>query len=86
MGVEEESVASGEVNLFPNPATNEITIQMDGTGYSSFAVTNIMGKVMLQQNISGEETTVNVRELAPAIYFITLRGEKGILVKRFVKE
>ena len=86
VGVEEESVASGEVNLFPNPATNEITIQMDGTGYSSFAVTNIMGKVMLQQNISGEETTVNVRELAPAIYFITLRGEKGILVKRFVKE
>ena len=86
VGVDDVSLLNGDVRLFPNPATNQITIQMDEAAYRSCTITNIVGKVVVEKDILAKEITIDIKALSPAIYFVTLRGDKGILVKRFVKD
>ena len=73
------------VDVFPNPAQNELTIRTDGRTYTSMTITNDIGQVVAQQQITGTKTTVNLKELPSAIYYITLRGSATTTVKRFVK-
>ena len=81
-------IASGNqygVSLFPNPAQNELTIRTDGRTYSSMTIANDIGQTLVQQQITGIQTTVNIKDLPAAIYFITLHSNSAPVVKRFVK-
>jgi len=40
---------------------------------------------MMQENMSGAQTKVNVKQLPAGIYYITLKGSKGNEVRKFVK-
>jgi uncharacterized protein YjdB len=75
-----------EVELFPNPAHEEITISMNGSSYNSVTITNNIGQVVAQKQISKGLNTVDIKSLPAAIYYITFRGDNGITVKRFVKD
>ena len=81
-----EITAAANVEVYPNPAYNELTIRMDESAYNSFTITNNIGQVLIAPTITGKEMNINIRSLPAAIYYITLRGEQGILVKRFLKE
>lgn len=71
--------------LFPNPATSELTINMDENAYSSLNITNNVGTSVLAMQVSKSLTTVNVKDLAPGVYYIRLTGAAGTVVKQFVK-
>ncbi len=73
------------VNLHPNPAGEALTIEAAPGSYTSLSVTNQLGQVLIQQAITGAQTTVPVGALAPGMYFIALQGGQGVLVKKFVK-
>jgi len=72
-------------SLYPNPATNELTIKTPGNNYSSFIITNLMGQQMMQQSIEGADTKLNIATLPAGVYFVTFIGETGEVVKKFVK-
>ena len=71
--------------IYPNPATDELTIQLDKDAYNSFTITNSVGQVLLQQPLTATQTKVNVKTLAAGLYYITLRGENGTKTQKFVK-
>lgn len=71
-------------SIYPNPATDELTIKTADT-YSSFSITNSIGQIMLQQPLSNNVTTVNVKALPPGLYIVSLEGEEGREVMRFLK-
>jgi uncharacterized protein YjdB len=85
VGLNEPGMATGSVNIFPNPANDELTVKMDESAYSSFTITNNVGQVMMQQQVSNQQTTVNVRALPAGMYYITLRGDNGTAVHKFMK-
>jgi hypothetical protein len=72
-------VGIGEVNdtqvqVFPNPATDQVTI----TGVEDFAsvqVFNNMGQLVLLQENSSQR--LNISELSSGIYNLTILDEKG---------
>jgi trimeric autotransporter adhesin len=74
------------VNLFPNPATDEVTLKMDDLYFNSLTIANNLGQVLIDKKIAAPETTINVHLLPPGVYFVTLRGENGVLVRRLIKE
>jgi hypothetical protein len=85
-GVEELNSVAGSIELFPNPATEEVTIKMAGTAYNSYTITNEIGQVIISGSLLREETVVNIKKLPPAMYHVTFRGGNGILTKRFIKQ
>lgn len=72
-GVENEGAAGTDVEIFPNPADDQIKIQFNNQ-YSggSIALFTIEGKQMMTQMINNDNEYVNVSSLPNGIYFIRL--------------
>jgi uncharacterized repeat protein (TIGR01451 family) len=77
--------ARSPIEIFPNPTTNELTIKTELNLFTSFTISNSMGQVLVDQNISGAVTKANVGTLAPGLYYVTLKGGEGVAVRKFVK-
>ena len=75
-----------KVELYPNPAASELTIKTEKESFNSYTITNSIGQVLVQEQVNNSITKVDVSKLAPGFYFVTLRGETGSVVKKFVKE
>ena len=75
----------GSVQVFPNPANDELMIKMDAGAYTSFTITNSIGQEMMQQSLTTTQTKVNVGALPAGLYYITFRGSNGTKVQKFVK-
>ena len=73
------------LSIFPNPATNELTIKTTGNSYSSYTITNLIGQQMMTGAILENDTKVNIATLPARVYFIEFSGENGDVVKKFVK-
>ena len=73
------------VSVYPNPATNQLTIKTEQNAYTSFTITNSMGQILLQQPINSAQTNVDIKFLASGLYYISLKGAEGILARKFVK-
>lgn len=84
-----EIVAS---NVYPNPAKDQIKVELDPTTLSKEAVYQIFsldGKMQLSskfQSMSGADNTVNISQLPEGIYLLEVRDRgKLISVNRFIK-
>jgi len=71
--------------LYPNPATNELTIKTTGNVYNWYSISNLIGQQMMTGSIVGNDTKVNIAMLPAAIYFVKFSCENGDVVKKFVK-
>ncbi len=76
---------AAEVSIYPNPATNILTINTEGKAYTAITITNTMGQVMVQKQLTSLSTQVNVQPFPAGIYYITIKGEAGVEVKKFEK-
>lgn len=80
VSVKEEALVS--YNLYPNPNTGEFTIAFNHVqNNATIDVMDALGKLVLTQNVSGMETTVNTTTLQNGIYFVTVRDERNILIR-----
>jgi uncharacterized repeat protein (TIGR01451 family) len=75
---------NSKVQVYPNPANNELNIQQQGTGYSSFTINNSIGQSVMQRPLT-KEAKVNIKMLPAGVYYITLKGAKSSEVRKFVK-
>ncbi|GGH59437.1 beta-glucanase (GH16 family) [Filimonas zeae] len=71
-----EASATGDIQLYPNPATGAVTILTGDTGYETLSVTNAGGQVVKRWSIDATQTTIhkNISELRAGVYFLTLEG------------
>jgi uncharacterized repeat protein (TIGR01451 family) len=82
----QESSASDDKNIvvYPNPATNSLTI---ATSYkSTIQILNIQGQLISTFTTSGNNTTIDVSSFPGGLYFIKVITDRGIAVRKFVKE
>jgi hypothetical protein len=64
------------VSIFPNPATDNITVTLpENVHQATFTVYDMQGKMLLQQNIGNQET-VSVSNLSAGVYIYHVRTEK----------
>ncbi len=75
--------ATNNVQIYPNPATNELTIKSAGE-IEGVEVMNMMGQVVVtSQNSKQKEVVLDIRSLPAGVYFVKVNGAHG---GRFVKE
>ena len=92
-GVEEHRL-SDQVKVWPNPAVDVLNVQC--TMYNEqrsdgiMEIVDVYGKTIRTiagtNNDSPMQTRVNVRGLAPGLYFIRLTTNQGVVTKTFVKQ
>ena len=75
-------------NLFPNPATDRITVMFDRPlgDLTIMEMTDVNGRRVMQQKMEQglQQATFNVMGLTPGVYFLTVRNSSGILAKKLV--
>lgn len=82
-GLSEEVLNSDNYNLYPNPAVQEITLDIDFK-IEEIIVFDTFGKVVFTTNQKSNK--INVSTFKKGLYLIHIKGGEGSVVKRFVKE
>ena len=76
------------LNVFPNPASNQITISNSRFAIESIDVFDMLGQKVYSERPTtiNYQLTVDVSSLSSGIYFVKLKAGKGEKVVKFVKE
>ncbi len=77
---------SKEINIAPNPATNELIITNEDLDIKEVKMYDVMGEIVNSQKATGNSVGVDLSGFAKGIYFIEVRTVRGVKRKRFVKE
>ena len=78
--------ANFEFSMYPNPAKSRITLT--GSEFlNSVTITDLSGKLVSEKNdLSVRSMIYELPELAPGLYFVHLRTEKGVTIKKLMIE
>jgi hypothetical protein len=85
------------VSVFPNPATSEIQVIGNQSTVISIDIYNMLGEKVYQSLVTGhslsgvspmtnDPMTINVSSFPSGMYFVEIKTEKGVAVKKFIKE
>lgn len=74
--------------LYPNPATDFISINLDikPINGTKVCIINALGEVVLSEIVKTQNTTLYINDLIDGVYFIKLESNKGIITKKFIKQ
>jgi hypothetical protein len=86
----EDLTGDGNISIFPNPANDEIMIQVSSipaNEVTTISIINILGKIVQQEEVRWKDyVTLDVKNLSSGIYLVEVENEKEKFVARFVKE
>ena len=73
------------VQLFPNPASNFLTISLEGIDAVDIVLFNIQGKVLLEKKNLFDKESINISKYASGTYFMKILTPKGCEEIRITK-
>ncbi len=82
-----EETAENTFNLYPNPASTMLTIESTVNSPQTIVnILNVQGQEVLQTTLNIKHQTLNISNLSPGIYFLTLDNGEQMVSRKFVKE
>jgi hypothetical protein len=74
-------------SLYPNPATDKITVETSGTSTASYlAILNIEGQELITRQITEPKTQLDISNLPGGVYFVRLTNDKTVEVGKIIKQ
>ena len=70
---------SYEATVFPNPSTDVLNIKATAFENVTYKLYDAKGKLVLMDNLSAEQTLIQVSQLAPGSYSLTLNNKEQLL-------
>ena len=82
--VSTSSLYETEVNFYPNPATNELTITRTSSGINQIEIISAAGTKVVEQvwNNGSLTTQLNISSLSPGIYFVKMSNANNHSITR----
>jgi len=78
---------STEINIYPNPAINMITISNDGfTGDMVVSIYNFQGQLRLQKTINRNQENLNISSLCKGIYMVRVQSRNNYIARIMIKD
>ncbi len=73
-----------EFNLYPNPASEEITIELPFGNKSKLQIINLVGEIIREETITNSKT-ISIEALVPGIYFARIINDNNFSsIRKFV--
>jgi hypothetical protein len=84
-GIANVSTGFANAGIYPNPATNEIIIELNNSDLElNYTITDAMGRNVLSGKLNNKTTTVDISSLATGFYFVQV-GEIKKKIFKLVK-
>ncbi|HWY11972.1 MAG TPA: T9SS type A sorting domain-containing protein [Bacteroidia bacterium] len=84
-GIKQIASASNEINVFPNPFSNKITVVSNGAK-QAIQIFNALGSLIYSSIIENEKTEIDLTEQANGIYFVHLTNSQSSIIKKIIKQ
>ena len=78
-------LAQLDFNLFPNPARNEIQLNIPLVSSFNWTIFNSFGEKVLSNKSENPQELINVQSLPSGIYFIQIHTDQYIGLKKWIK-
>ena len=86
-GTDDEISDFHSVNIYPNPASNSITIEVpDASGEKRISVYNSNGQRVIDQIVASGYSTIYISNLPPGLFSLSISDGKTLSTGRFIKE
>ncbi len=91
-GINESAAIENYLNLYPNPVTDQVTIEftLTDTKYNTIEIKNVLGQTVkrIDANFSTpkNQLQINTSDLSKGIYFIELQNGDRLLSKKFIRQ
>lgn len=85
IGYEEIEVDNINLNIYPNPMTNEVTITFNNDNnqnYTIYLLDNLGSKIQFYNSIIDGKLTISKGDLAAGIYFVQVYNESSIMITK----
>lgn len=79
-----DDVVRNNFIMYPNPASNQITVKGEFAANESVTIYNMLGQVVATKAITSNEQSIDVSALASGVYTVTFNTAK--VSRKFIKE
>lgn len=83
VGVFETQMAN--IRLFPNPASDQLTIDLESAGISYFQLYSVNGQLVHSSKSEGKVHQIDLSSLRPGIYIIKIKSRNSIRTSKIIK-
>ncbi|MFK8005131.1 MAG: T9SS type A sorting domain-containing protein [Saprospiraceae bacterium] len=73
-----------KIDLFPNPATDKVTLRFSDLNAEHLEVFNNFGQTLLARNINNSQIELNTKDWNSGVYFVKIKTAEGVVSKRFI--
>jgi hypothetical protein len=80
------TVETGTMRLVPNPASDRVRIERLDNATATLMLTDVQGRTVRQEIISGPSVTLDLSGLKPGVYLMRIATADQVGSLRFVKE
>lgn len=77
-------ITTGLLNIYPNPASNEVTIRYNGNTAIKIEVTDITGKNVLTDTMNNNIKTLDISNFNQGVYFIQLSNQETNYIHKLI--
>ncbi len=76
------------VKVYPVPASDKVVVEMIASDYTNIEITDMTGRLVLTQAVSGMQQVVNIASLDAGMYMLTIKDKSntGRSATRIIKE
>jgi YVTN family beta-propeller protein len=87
-GIAPQNMVAAGIDIFPNPASEEIRVIGNQCSVSGVEVFNLLGEKIYNLPITDNRLpiTVKVADFPAGVYMVKVQTENGVEVKKFIKE
>jgi len=86
VGLNESSITSKFLKLYPNPANDKINIESLMTGDRSLSIINVNSQKVIERQITNQKVQIDICDLPAGVYFVKLQNENTVEVRKIIKE
>jgi hypothetical protein len=80
-------ITSNRISLYPNPAKGVLNVSIDDTQDNTvLKVYNVMGKLVMQKQVSKSLTQINIAMLPAGVYMVNVSDGNAVRSMKFIKE
>jgi len=87
LNVGEESFLESNIKLYPNPASNNFTLDYRGNQQlTQLTVMNVNGQIVLHKDLSefNGQQQINIQDLSAGMYFVNLESTRNKVTKKLI--
>jgi hypothetical protein len=85
-GISSVQSALKGLKVYPNPAENTLSIELNNSNEKSIVISDISGRVVLSAKTTNDKINLNITSLSNGVYFVKVQSNNATEVIKVIKQ